>query len=92
MFALTRSHAVFHGNSRGFAPDAKAVLDWIVRKYKARHAPSIPRADGRTLKEITAEFRGELHHTVLCHLAAGQGNMIAYAGGPSKRTSAERVV
>jgi len=65
------------------AKGASAILDWIAWKFKARAKRLHPRLDGCRPVDLTKNFRRECHHTVMCHLAAGQGEMISWAGCPS---------
>ncbi len=67
------------------APGAEALLEWIAGKYCALMAASPPRLDGCAPKTLTRAFRRESRHTIMCHLAAGQGEMIAWAGAPNLR-------
>ena len=69
-------------NLGDLAPDAVATMDWMVRKYKKKRAAEPPRADGMSVKELTADLRDRLYVCVLSSLAAGVGSMLASAGGP----------
>lgn len=59
------------------------VIEWITSKYLRLCQTLGHRDDGFTPKQLTHIFKRHFFHSVHCALAAGMGNMIAYAGTPA---------
>jgi hypothetical protein len=62
-------------------PAASDFISWLTLKYK-RHHKGLVRTDGRSLKELLADFRFKLKVSLQIAVASGLGAMILSAGQP----------
>jgi hypothetical protein len=64
-------------------PQAVALREWITRAYARKLEREGPRADGRKIEHLTADFRSRFRSSIHIAVAKGLARMISSAGFPT---------